>query len=212
MGTGALIGLVHKDGTATTAVLRNDGYLNGAGVTLHKYWTSHDDVEKLVNRGDISCLPESYYWETEPDFTTGSHDEPGYYSSGDFPGESDGLESDNYFVNGFVHVYIFKDGIWYYREINEKSELGKQLEESMKEYEENERKWATHLELRNKELNSRMELFNLMTGQSGATESDIYDPDVFNIARISAAIANACVDSDLTYLQKLTLCNYILRS
>lgn len=72
MSTRSRIALVQKDGTVKSIYCHFDGYPSHHKPLLEGYYKSYNDVEKLVNIGDISVLGKDYneaiskkHWEYE---------------------------------------------------------------------------------------------------------------------------------------------------
>lgn len=62
MATCSNIILKTKENKYNVIYVHNDGYLEGVGYILKKYYSKYEDVEKLIQLGDLSCLgrtPES---------------------------------------------------------------------------------------------------------------------------------------------------------
>lgn len=124
MSTRSAIGLQLEDESYKTIYCHNDGYLEGVGKTLVDNYKTKEDVEALLELGDISTLGEqpysdpelwdldkwaSGYWKTTKGCCT-------YKGRGDkdvdaliFKKLSD--IAPNY---GAEYIYIFKDGKWFY--------------------------------------------------------------------------------------------------
>lgn len=60
MSTRCRIGIVQKDGTIKSIYCHYDGYPEGVGATLQKYYNTRKKVEKLMKLGDISSLGKEY--------------------------------------------------------------------------------------------------------------------------------------------------------
>lgn len=60
MATISNIGIEKKDGTIDFIYCHWDGYFNGVGSTLLKDYTTKEEVEKLILRGDCASLDEPY--------------------------------------------------------------------------------------------------------------------------------------------------------
>jgi hypothetical protein len=56
MATRSAIGFLEYDGSVTGIYCHWDGYLEGVGATLTKYYTDIDKVLKLIDMGDVSSL------------------------------------------------------------------------------------------------------------------------------------------------------------
>lgn len=72
MSTRSAIALKRKDGSYQWIYVHFDGYVAGNGVTLLEHYKTVEDVERLVDLGDLSSLGETPFdpgnlWELERD-------------------------------------------------------------------------------------------------------------------------------------------------
>lgn len=73
MSTRSTISIEQFDGSILQVYCHFDGYLEGVGETLKKYYSSYDDVLALVKRGNMSYLDNTietskFYDEAEDDY------------------------------------------------------------------------------------------------------------------------------------------------
>jgi len=59
MATRATIGMVTDEGYIRYIYSHWDGYLEGAGATLVEHYNTTDQVEELLNHGDVSSLSDT---------------------------------------------------------------------------------------------------------------------------------------------------------
>lgn len=71
MSTRAYIGKRYSDGSIRAVYCHSDGYFNGVGLTLCKFYKDSDKIEALINGGDMSFLGDTveetkFYGNSEP--------------------------------------------------------------------------------------------------------------------------------------------------
>lgn len=64
MSTKAAIGIENENGTITGIYCNYDGYIEGVGQTLNKYYQNESIVRKLIELGNIKYLGDNI-WATE---------------------------------------------------------------------------------------------------------------------------------------------------
>ncbi|MBQ8891304.1 MAG: hypothetical protein IJ068_00355 [Bacilli bacterium] len=64
MGTRSRIGILKRDGSVTSIYCMKDGYIDGVGLRLYKYYNNLNSINKLISLGDIDSL------HTYPDLET----------------------------------------------------------------------------------------------------------------------------------------------
>lgn len=125
MGTSSLIGIQRED-KVEYIYCHWDGYLDGVGATLNRYYSNEETVNQLMKLGDISCLgnkpiskPE--YWEEKgyklnPDYTLAYRDRgESNVNSKIIPLSKYNFNDDSMFIN---YMYLFRNGKWYYLRYN----------------------------------------------------------------------------------------------
>ena len=60
MSTRSRVGLLRDDGTVKSIYVHFDGYKEGVGKTLQKHYTKVEDIEKLLELGNLSVLGSEY--------------------------------------------------------------------------------------------------------------------------------------------------------
>lgn len=111
MSTRSLIGI--KDNKGITSVYCHfDGYLDGVGITLLKYYDTEEKIYELLEKGDMSSLGE-YIGTCEFYYQRGEDDVDAQTIPADVPNIKDA-----YYKSGqnrwADYVYLFEDGKWYY--------------------------------------------------------------------------------------------------
>jgi len=106
MATRSRIAIENQDGTVTSIYCHWDGYTNGVGKTLEKWYTTQEKVEALIELGDISSL------DMTPTSTVAYHRDRGEDLE-----QTTFSNIENLFKKGFnsgeEYVYCFtKDGKW----------------------------------------------------------------------------------------------------
>jgi hypothetical protein len=104
MSTRGRIGIQLPDESILSVYCHFDNYPKGTGVNLVEHFSNREDVEELIDGGDISCLWTNVGWNNETLSETG----PLYYSS---RGEECPPHHDNnlreYLSEGEEYAYIF---------------------------------------------------------------------------------------------------------
>lgn len=60
MSTRCRIGIEQPDGTIKSIYCHHDGYYEGVGTVLQKYYDTPEKINELMELGDISCLGKKY--------------------------------------------------------------------------------------------------------------------------------------------------------
>ena len=104
MSTRGRIAIQLPDESILSVYCHSDNYPKGTGVNLLEHFSNREDVEELIDGGDISCLWTNVGWNNETLSETG----PLYYSS---RGEECPPHHDNnleeYLSEGEQYAYIF---------------------------------------------------------------------------------------------------------
>jgi hypothetical protein len=104
MSTRGRIAIQLPDESILSVYCHFDNYPEGTGVNLVEHYSNREDVEELIDGGDISCLWTNVGWNNETLSETG----PLYYSS---RGEECPPHHDNnleeYLSEGEEYAYIF---------------------------------------------------------------------------------------------------------
>ena len=104
MSTRGRIAIQLPDESILSVYCHFDNYPKGTGVNLVEHYSNREDVEELIDGGDISCLWTNVGWNNETLSETG----PLYYSS---RGEECPPHHDNnleeYLSKGEEYAYIF---------------------------------------------------------------------------------------------------------
>ena len=104
MSTRGRIAIQLPDESILSVYCHFDNYPKGTGVNLVEHYSNREDVEELIDGGDISCLWTNVGWNNETLSETG----PLYYSS---RGEECPPHHDNnleeYLSEGEEYAYIF---------------------------------------------------------------------------------------------------------
>jgi hypothetical protein len=104
MSTRGRIAIQLPDESILSVYCHFDNYPKGTGVNLVEHFSNREDVEELIDGGDISCLWTNVGWNNETLSETG----PLYYSS---RGEECPPYHDNnlreYLSEGEEYAYIF---------------------------------------------------------------------------------------------------------
>ena len=104
MSTRGRIAIQLPDESILSVYCHFDNYPKGTGVNLVEHFSNREDVEELIDGGDISCLWTNVGWNNETLSETG----PLYYSS---RGEECPPHHDNnleeYLSKGEEYAYIF---------------------------------------------------------------------------------------------------------
>jgi predicted glycosyl hydrolase (DUF1957 family) len=110
MATRSTINLKLEDGKFRHVYCHWDGYLeNGVGETLLLYYNTIDEINKLMDHGDMSVLGSNI---KDCEF---------YKDRGEDDVEAKILEFDE--IDGEQYNYFFIDGKWHYSMKNRKDEL-----------------------------------------------------------------------------------------
>ena len=114
MSTRGRIAIQLPDESILSVYCHFDNYPKGTGVNLVEHFSNREDVEELIDGGDISCLWTNVGWNNETLPETG----PLYYSSRGQedvePSLDDSTESYITSVNDSwaEYAYLFTDGEW----------------------------------------------------------------------------------------------------
>lgn len=104
MSTRCRIGIKNADNSVSSIYCHHDGYVEGVGKTLDKYWNNKDEIIELIASGDISYLEEDL-------------DKTGFYNDGSSPKLSDTiteyLELDPVWIE---YYYLYEDNKWFVSE------------------------------------------------------------------------------------------------
>lgn len=102
MSTRSRIGMLNLDGTISSIYCHHDGYLEGVGETLVKYWNDLNDIIELIANGDISSLGENL-------------DDTKFYNDGSKSiislSERLYMQEDS---DDIEYYYLYKDNRWYF--------------------------------------------------------------------------------------------------
>ena len=144
MSTRSVIGLQLDNNKYKTIYCHNDGYLNGVGKKLINNYKSKEDVEKLLELGDLSSLgnipvSDPSQWDLDMWISDLSKDElsnkcVSYRDRGDKDIEPKTSTSLKDIIEKYdaEFIYIFKDGRWYYStDGNKLFPLSKAISESL---------------------------------------------------------------------------------
>ena len=108
MATRSRIGLLVGDESVVSVYHHWDGYPNWLGVTLRQKYTTKEQIEELLDGGDISCIDSDKDWdlkECEPHVQyyndRGEDTEPRFDST-----------VEDYLVNGEEYAYLFENNEW----------------------------------------------------------------------------------------------------
>ncbi len=110
MAIKSLISKLEKDGKVKGIYCHYDGYLDGVGNTLKRYWCSEEKMDSLLKKGDIPYLATNLD-ELEP------YEDTDYYNNIiEKYTTFENLDSIiSYFKNnGFDYLYVFEDGKFKY--------------------------------------------------------------------------------------------------
>ena len=139
MATSATITLKTKDGKYKSVYLHNDGYLEGAGYVLKKYYPTYEKVDQLLNLGNLSSLgrtpvddPNLWdmdYWMELHHKSIGNNyshpiERPDSLKCRTYKGRGD-QDEDFIIVDDLndldyqAYHYLFEDGKWYFLESSE---------------------------------------------------------------------------------------------
>ena len=108
MSTRSRIGLLIGDESVVSVYHHWDGYPHWLGVTLREKYTTKEQIEELLDGGDISCIESDTNWERE-------ECEPHvlYYNArGEDTEPRLDLNEYDFFTDGEEFAYIFDDGEW----------------------------------------------------------------------------------------------------
>ena len=108
MATRSRIGLLIGDESVVSVYHHWDGYPHWLGVTLREKYTTKEQIEELLDGGDISCIESDTNWERE-------ECEPHvlYYNArGEDTEPRLDLNEYDFFTDGEEFAYIFDDGEW----------------------------------------------------------------------------------------------------
>lgn len=111
MSTRSAIGYKDTDGTVKAIYCHFDGYPNGVGKTLRKYYNSIDKAKELVSMGSISTLSNSIKNTTFYHRDMGENYEVLTYKSTD-----DFMYMDNTFIEYrylYINEYHLQAGAWF---------------------------------------------------------------------------------------------------
>lgn len=68
MSTRCLIAIKRENGTYKSIYCHNDGYPEGVGATLNKFYTNENKINRLMDLGDISSLGSSLNFKNPNDY------------------------------------------------------------------------------------------------------------------------------------------------
>jgi len=125
MSTRSRIAIENQDGSVTSIYCHFDGYTDGVGKKLEKWYTTQAKVEALIELGDISSLdmtPTStvaYHRDRDEDFNQTTYDNvPTLFESG--------------FNIGVEYIYCYtKSGQWLVSDDGPVMELERAIEEGL---------------------------------------------------------------------------------
>lgn len=141
MATRSTIGKLNSDGTVTKIYCHWDGYPEGNGEILLRYYNTEEIIEELLRLGDLSSLGSIIKAPQGHSFMTPCPDVCIAYGRDRGEKNTDAMiltGEDDFYHNGEDYNYLWKNGEWYVD--------GKKLEEIL-DPEEYQRK------TRNKKLN-----------------------------------------------------------
>ena len=108
MATRSRIGLLIGDESVVSVYHHWDGYPTWLGVTLRQKYTTKEQIEELLDGGDISCIESDTNWERE-------ECEPHvlYYNARGEDTEPRFDQSvEDYLANGEEYAYLFENNEW----------------------------------------------------------------------------------------------------
>lgn len=133
MSTNASITLKTKDNKYKSVYLHHDGYIDGAGYVLKKYYPTYEKVDQLLNLGNLSSLGRTpiddpklwdmdYWMELFHSSMNNPYSHPverpdnlkcrTYKGRGD-EGEEALIVDNLGDINYYEYNYLFEDGKWY---------------------------------------------------------------------------------------------------
>lgn len=118
MSTRCEIGIELKDGSVVACYCHHDGYVEGVGERLLRWYDNKEIILELLKDGGFSSLKRSIA-EMQKEYYRDGDDQIKYKSAEDFyktntacSQEPGGWWSDR------EYIYLFRDGQWYFVETN----------------------------------------------------------------------------------------------
>ena len=109
MGTSSMIGFIKEDGSVVSTYCHYDGYVDGVGETLYKYYQSSEAAEKLASVGYLSSLSH----DLDENIKAAVHiEDPVYYLNADV------FLKCGHNNCGAQYLYLFDGTDWNYSSTN----------------------------------------------------------------------------------------------
>lgn len=120
MGTPSMIGILNDDGSVTATYCHYDGYLEGNGRTLVKYYNDETQARAVSESGYLSSLVEDLDKSIES--AVHKNEKPVVYDSVEVYMEC------GYNHGGADYLYLFDGEVWFYASYNKEDRRFEEVE------------------------------------------------------------------------------------